>query len=66
MQSFQFTVGLVIVGNVELGVYDSVIKPAIGVKGSRIEITTTLLNRGNVPAIYVNANLLPNAFRFDL
>jgi hypothetical protein len=60
-QNYQFSVGLVIVGNVELGVYDSVVKPVVGVNGSKIEITTTLLNRGNVPALYVNATILPNA-----
>ena len=61
MQSYQFSVGLVIVGNVELGVYDSVVKPQIAINGSEVEITTTLLNRGTVPAIYVNASILPNA-----
>jgi hypothetical protein len=61
MQSYQFSVGLVTVGNVELGVYDSVVKPEVGVNGSKVEITTTLLNRGNVPALYVNATILPNA-----
>lgn len=61
MQSYQFSVGLVIVGNVELGVYDSIVKPEVGVNGSKIEITATLLNRGNVPALYVNATILPNA-----
>ncbi|MCW4023444.1 MAG: hypothetical protein NWF01_00200 [Candidatus Bathyarchaeota archaeon] len=60
-QNYQFSVGLVIVGNVELGVYDSVVNPAVGVNGSKIEITTTLLNRGNVPALYVNATILTNA-----
>jgi hypothetical protein len=60
MQNYQFSVGLVIVGNVELGVYESVVKPTVGVNGTEIEITTTLLNRGNVPAYYVNATILPN------
>lgn len=61
MQNYQFSVGLVIVGNVELGVYDSVIKPQIATNGSEVEITTTLLNRGTVPAVYVNASIVPNA-----
>jgi hypothetical protein len=59
-QSYNFPVGLVIVGNVELGVYDSVVKPDVVINGSKIEITTTLLNRGTVPALYVNASILPN------
>lgn len=61
MQNYQFSVGLVVLGNVELSVYDSVVKPEVGVNGSKVEITTTLLNRGNVPALYVNATILPNA-----
>jgi hypothetical protein len=60
IQSYQFSVGLVIVGNVELGVYGSVVKPEVGVNGSKVEITPTLLNRGNVPALHVNATILPN------
>ncbi len=61
IQSYQFSVGLVIVGNVELGVYDCNVKPEVPVNGSEIEITPTLINRGNVPALYVNATILPNA-----
>jgi hypothetical protein len=59
-QTYNFPVGLVIVGNVELGVYDSVVNPEAVTNGSKIEITTTLLNQGTVPAIYVNASILPN------
>jgi hypothetical protein len=61
MQNYQFAVGLVIVGNVELGMYECTVKPEVGIIGSKIEVTTTLLNRGNVPALYVNATILPNA-----
>jgi hypothetical protein len=60
-QTYNFAVGLIIVGNVELSVYSNAVKPQLVGNGSKVEITTTLLNRGTVPALYVNASILPNA-----
>ncbi len=61
-QTYNIAVGLIIVGNVELVVSDSVVKPQPATNGSRIEITTTLLNRGTVTARYVNATIVPDNF----
>jgi len=55
-----FPVGLIIVGRVKLVVYDKTVSPQLARNGSRVEVTTTLLNRGNVAAMYVNASILPN------
>lgn len=60
-QTYNFPVGLIIVGNIELVISDNAIKPLSVSNGSRVEVTTTLLNKGTVPAIYVNASILPNA-----
>jgi hypothetical protein len=59
-QTYTLAVGLVIVGNVELSVYDNVVNPQVTLNGSEVEITTTLLNRGTTPALYVNASILAN------
>jgi hypothetical protein len=41
-------------------VYDKSVSPQPATNGSRIEITTTLLNKGNVVAMYVNASIQPS------
>ena len=55
-----FPLGLVVVGRIELVLYDKVIKPQPALNGSKVEITATLLNKGTVSAMYVNASILPN------
>jgi len=55
-----FPLGLVVVGEVELVLYDRTIKPQPAKNGSKIEFTATLLNRGTVSAMYVNASILPS------
>ena len=55
-----YPIGLIVCGNIELVTYDSKANPDPVRKDSKIEITTTLLNRGNTPALYVNASILDN------
>jgi hypothetical protein len=40
-QTYNFAVGLIIVGNVELSVYSNAVKPQLVSNGSKVEITTT-------------------------
>ena len=60
-RSESFPIGLVVTGRVELVAYGKTVRPATVKNGTRVEITTTLLNKGNIPAMYVNASILPNA-----
>ncbi len=60
-QTYNFPVGLIIVGNLEMNAYDSSVKPLLATNGSKVEITMTLLNKGTVLARYVNASILSNA-----
>ncbi len=55
-----YPIGLIVTGRVELVVYSETLTPQPAKNGSRVIITTTLLNRGNVAAMYVNASVLPN------
>jgi len=55
-----FPLGLVVVGRVELISYDKVVRPQPALNGSKVEFTGTLLNKGTVSAMYVNASILPN------
>ena len=55
-----FPLGLVVVGRIELVLYDKTIRPQAALNGSKVEITATLLNKGTVSAMYVNASILPN------
>ena len=55
-----FPLGLVVVGRVELILYSRMIRPQPARNGSKVEITATLLNRGTVSAMYVNASIVPN------
>jgi hypothetical protein len=57
-----FPIGLVVVGRIELVVYDKIVNPQLATNGSKVEITMTLLNKGNVVAMYVNATIQPNEF----
>jgi len=55
-----FPLGLVVVGKVELVLYDKTINPQLAKNGSKVEFTASLLNKGTVSAMYVNASILPN------
>ncbi len=55
-----FPIGLVVVGRIELVAYDETVDPQPAINGSRVEITTTLLNKGNVVATYANATIQPS------
>jgi len=55
-----FPLGLIVVGRVELVLYDKTVKPQPAQNGSKVEITATLLNKGTVSAMYVNASILPS------
>jgi len=55
-----FPLGLVVVGEVELVLYGKTTKPQLAKNGSKVEFTATLLNKGTVSAMYVNASILPN------
>lgn len=55
-----FPIGIVVVGRIELVAYDETVDPQPAINGSRFEITTTLLNKGNVAATYTNATIQPN------
>jgi len=55
-----FPLGLVVVGRIELVLYDKTVRPEVVRNGSKIEIAATLLNKGTVSAMYVNASILPN------
>jgi len=59
-----FPVGLIVVGRVELVLYGDMVTPQPAKNGSRVVVTTTLLNKGNVAALYVNASILPNAILY--
>jgi len=59
-RSETFPVGLIVVGRVELVLYGDVVTPQPAKNDSRVVVTTTLLNRGNIAALYVNASILPN------
>ena len=56
-----FPLGLVVVGRVELVLYDKTIRPQPARNGSKVEITATLLNKGTVSAMYVNASIVPDS-----
>lgn len=59
-RSDSYPVGLIISGRVELVAYDQTVRPRPARNGTKVEITTTLLNKGNAPAMYVNASILPS------
>lgn len=56
-----FPIGLVIIGRVELVLYERSIRPGLALNGSKVEITATLLNKGTVSAMYVNATIMPSS-----
>ncbi|KYH41698.1 MAG: hypothetical protein AYL31_003840 [Candidatus Bathyarchaeota archaeon B26-1] len=56
-----YPIGLIIVGRIELVVYGKEVAPQPVKPGSKVSITATLLNKGNVAARYVNASIVPNS-----
>jgi hypothetical protein len=56
-----FPIGLVVIGRVELVLYEKSVRPGLALNGSEVEITATLLNKGTVSAMYVNASILPSS-----
>lgn len=59
--SESYPIGLIIVGRIELVVYGKEVTPQPVKPGSKVSITATLLNKGNVAARYVNASIVPNS-----
>ncbi|MFQ6075252.1 MAG: COG1361 S-layer family protein [Candidatus Bathyarchaeia archaeon] len=55
-----YPINLIIIGRIELIVYDKVVSPQPPSPGSRVTITATVLNKGNVAAMYANASILPS------
>ena len=58
--SDSYPIGLIIVGRIELVVYGKTVSPQPVSPGSKVSITATLLNKGNVAARYVNTSIAPN------
>ncbi len=58
--SDSYPIGLIITGHIELIVYDKIANPQPAKPGSKVSITATLLNKGNVAAEYVNVSIIPN------
>lgn len=58
--SDSYPIGLIIIGRIELVVYEKLVNPQPAGPGSKVSITSTLLNKGNVAAMYVNASIMPN------
>jgi len=55
-----YPIGLIIVGRVELVIYGKTVSPQPAKNGSKVSFAATLLNKGNVAAMYVNASILPS------
>jgi hypothetical protein len=58
--SESYPIGLIVVGQITLTVYEKIASPQPAKPGSKISITATMLNKGNVAAKYVNASIIPN------
>lgn len=56
-----YPIGLIVSGRIELTVYDKIVTPQPAGPGSKVSITATLLNKGNVAAKYVNVSITPNS-----
>jgi hypothetical protein len=56
-----FPIGLIVVGRVELVISDKTVNPQLASNGSKFEVSMTLLNKGNVAAMYTNASIIPNS-----
>ena len=58
--SDSYPIGLIVTGQIELIVYEKIVTPQPARPESKVSITATLLNKGNVAAKYVNASIIPN------
>jgi hypothetical protein len=56
-----FPIGLIVVGRVELVISDKTVNPQLVSNGSKFEMSMTLLNKGNVAAMYTNASIIPDS-----
>ncbi len=54
------TVGFYVQGEIIMVIYDILIEPEMVTGGSTLTLTGNLLNKGNIPALYTNASLLPH------
>jgi len=60
----RFTLGLIVVGRVELILYDESIRPQPVSNSSKFKFSATLLNKGTVSAMYVNVSILPSSILY--
>lgn len=58
--SDSYPIGLIVTGQIELIVHEKIVTPQPARPESKVSITATLLNKGNVAAKYVNASIIPN------
>jgi len=54
------TIGFYAQGQISVVIYDLLVEPEDATAGSPLTITGTLLNKGNIPALFTNATLLPH------
>ena len=54
--------GFTVQGLLELDVYDLTLSPRPVHPGEDVTVTATILNRGNVNALFMNASILPNPY----
>ncbi|RLI40960.1 hypothetical protein DRO64_08215 [Candidatus Bathyarchaeota archaeon] len=59
--SKRFTLGLIVVGRVELILYEESIRPQPVCNGSKFKFSAALLNRGTVSAMHVNVSIWPSS-----
>jgi len=55
-----YAIGFVIRGKIALRVYDIIVSPSIPKAGEKFSISGTILNVGNVKAMFTNISLIPN------
>ncbi|UCH37674.1 MAG: hypothetical protein JSV76_00370 [Candidatus Bathyarchaeota archaeon] len=62
-QSFSetYNLGLIVNGWIDLVVYEKTFSPQPVIPGSEVTLTATILNRGNVAAMYTNVTILPTS-----
>lgn len=59
--SYSYPIGIIVIGRIELVAYGEIVNPQPARPGSEMSITATLLNKGNIAAMYVNASIMPNS-----
>jgi hypothetical protein len=55
------TVGFYVKGKIIMVMYDLFVEPEAITTGSTLTLTGNILNKGNIPALYTNASLLPHS-----